>query len=148
MPIRKILVPTDLSPEGERSFPAVAELATAMRATVVLLHVIENVGVAPVGDAFPRPAMIAGTKEEIERVRGLLAERRASFPAGVELTTDVAVVPSVSHGITDYAAKNGCDLIALSTHGRGGFRRLMLGSVAEEVLRASRVPVMVFPRQA
>jgi nucleotide-binding universal stress UspA family protein len=38
-------------------------------------------------------------------------------------------------------------LIALSSHGRSGFRRLVMGSVAEAVLRHARVPVLVFPRQ-
>lgn len=146
MQIKKILVPTDLSPESERAF-GVAEFAKVLDATVVLLHVIENVGVAPVGEAFPRPAYLPGTQEEIERARELLTQRRKRFPAGIEIVTDVVVVPSVPHGITDYAAEKNCDVIALSTHGRSGFRRLIMGSVAEAVLRHSKVPVLVFPRQ-
>ena len=147
MRIRKILVPTDLSPEGERSFPAVAELARGQHAVIVLLHVVENVGVAPVGGTVPRPIYLPGTKQELERTRAILEERRATFPRGVEASAEAIPAPSVPHAIADYAAQNGCDLIALSTHGRSGFRRLIMGSVTEAVLRHSRVPVLVFPRQ-
>ena len=147
MSFRKILLPTDLSTEGERAFKVVAPLARAGKSTVVVLHVIENVGVAPVGASSPAPSYLPGTKQEIERARALLAERRKAFPAGVEVATEVLVAPSVPHAIADYAAQNGCDLIALSSHGRSGFRRLIVGSVAEAVLRSARVPVLVVPRQ-
>ena len=147
MPFRKILFPTDLSTEGERAFKAMAALVREPGTTVVLLHVIENVGVAPVGETFPAPKLLAGTKEELERVRKQLAERKKKFPSGVEVVAEAVVAPSVSHAIVDYAAKNGCDLIALSSHGRSGFRRLIMGSVAEAVVRSARVPVLVFPRQ-
>jgi nucleotide-binding universal stress UspA family protein len=147
MRIQKILLPTDLSPEGERAFQPVAELARERRARVVLLHVIENVGVAPVGEAFPRPSYLPGTVQELERTRAVLEQHRAKFPAGIEVTAEAITAPSVHHAIADYAVRNECDLIALSTHGRGGFRRLIMGSVAEAVLRHARVPVLVFPRQ-
>lgn len=147
MDFRKILLPTDLSAEGERAFQVVLALARERRAMVVLLHVVENVGVAPVGETFPAPSYLPGTKQELERARALLAEHRKQFPAGVEVVTEALVAPSVPHAIVDYATQNGCDLIALSSHGRSGFRRLIMGSVAEAVLRAARVPVLVFPRQ-
>jgi nucleotide-binding universal stress UspA family protein len=147
MQFKKILLPTDLSTEGERAFETMAAMARAGGATVVLLHVIENVGVAPVGETFPAPSYLPGTKEELERARALLLERRKKFAAGVEVVTEALVAPSVPHAIVDYAVKNGCDLIALSSHGRSGFRRLIMGSVAEAVVRSARVPVVVFPRQ-
>ena len=115
MLFRKILLPTDLSPEGERAFAAMAELARALRPTVVLLHVVENAGAAPVGETFPRP-LVAGTKEELERVRKLLAERRGRFPADVEVITDAIVAPSVAQAVADYAKAKGCDSIVLSSH--------------------------------
>lgn len=146
MKMRKILVPLDFSEEGERAMKAVAELAAATRAAVVLLHVIENVGVAPVGEGSAAPVFLAGTKEELELARKTLEERRKAFPGGVEVTGEAIVAPSVPHAINDYAAKNACDVIALSTHGRTGFRRMLMGSVAEAVLRGARVPVLAFPR--
>ncbi|HXI36431.1 MAG TPA: universal stress protein, partial [Burkholderiales bacterium] len=65
----------------------------------------------------------------------------------VESAVEVRVAPSVALAIVDEAAQLGCDLIALSSHGRSGFRRLVLGSVTEAVLRRARMPVLVFPRQ-
>jgi nucleotide-binding universal stress UspA family protein len=145
MLLRKILLPTDLSSEGERAFAAVDELARANRASLVLLHVVENAGAHPLGEKRTAPALLAGTREELARVRELLEPRRKAFQA--QATVEVLVAPSVSHALCDYAAQNGISLIALSTHGRSGFRRLVMGSVAEAVLRNSRVPVLVFPRQ-
>lgn len=49
--------------------------------------------------------------------------------------------------ITDYAQKNEADLIVIATHGRTGIRHLILGSVAERVLRSSKCPVLVGPKQ-
>jgi len=147
MRIQKILLPTDLSPEGERALTAVAELARRYQARVQLLHVVEDLAVVPVGEAMARPVPIPGAVQELERTRALLEERRRAFPAGVEAGAEAISAPNVAHAIADYAAQNGCDLIALSTHGRSGFRRLIMGSVAEAVLRRARVPVLLFPRQ-
>ncbi len=148
MKMRKILVPLDFSEEGERALEAVGELAATTHATVVLLHVIENVGVAPQGAGSAAPILLAGTKEELELARKALEARRKRFPAGVEVKGEALVAPSVPHAINDFAAKNACDVIALSTHGRTGFRRMIMGSVAEAVLRGARVPVLTFPRQS
>jgi nucleotide-binding universal stress UspA family protein len=147
MPFKKILLPTDLSAEGERAFQAVSELARALHSSVVLLHVVENAGAPPVGSTFPRPSLLPGTTQELERANKHMSERKARFPAGVEVTCAALVGPSVPHAIADYAVQQGCDAIALSTHGRTGFRRLVMGSVAEAVIRHARVPVLAFPRQ-
>jgi nucleotide-binding universal stress UspA family protein len=47
-----------------------------------------------------------------------------------------------AHEIVTYADRAGCDLICMGTHGRGGINRLLLGSVAERVIRAAEVPVL------
>jgi nucleotide-binding universal stress UspA family protein len=111
----------------------------------VLLHVIENAGAHPLGEKRTAPTLLAGTREEEARVRALLETRRKAFSAETSLA--IVIAPSVAHAIADYAAENGLSVIALSSHGRSGFRRLVMGSVAEAVLRHARVPVLVFPRQ-
>lgn len=145
MLLQKILLPTDLSKEGERAFAAADELATQSSAEVVLLHVIENVGAHPLPAQRTAPTLLAGTKEEIARIEPLLRERAARFKARTRC--EIVVAPSVPHAVCDYAAAHGISVIALSSHGRTGFRRMVTGSVAETVLRNSRVPVLVFPRQ-
>lgn len=145
MRIQRLLLTTDLSPEGERPFSHVAELARQNGASVVLLHVVESVGVAAATAALPAPGVVPGTREELERTRALLAESVRKHFAGLKVEIEVLVAPSVPRAIVAQAERSRCDLIALSTHGRTGFRRLVLGSVAEEVLRQARVPVLVFP---
>jgi len=145
MLLQKILLPTDLSKEGERAFPAIDELACQSQAEVVLLHVIENVGAHPLPAQRTAPTLLAGTKEEIARVEPLLRERAERFKARTRC--EVVVAPSVAHAVCDFAVAHGVSAIAVSSHGRSGFRRLVMGSVAEAVLRGSRVPVLVFPRQ-
>ena len=51
---------------------------------------------------------------------------------------------SVQPAVLDYAEKNGVDLIALTTHGRGGAARLIVGSVADKVVRGAQVPVLLY----
>jgi len=145
MLIRKILLPTDLSSEGERAFTAVDELARASGASIVLLHVIENAGAHPLPEQRTAPTLLAGTREEVARVQPLLEARRKAFRA--ESSVEIVVAPSVPHAVCDFADQHGISVIALSSQGRSGFRRLVMGSVAETVLRHSRVPVLVFPRQ-
>src|ERR1700752_1911267 len=140
MQLQKILLPTDLSPEGDRALAAVGEMALRNGARILLLHVVEDVGVRS-GEAHPQG--IPGTREELERARKFLEERRKAFPEGVEVLVEVVAAPSVSHAIIEHAKKSACDAIALSTHGRSGFRRWIVGSVTEAVLRRPPVPGIV-----
>jgi nucleotide-binding universal stress UspA family protein len=144
---RRILVPTDLSKEGDRALPALAELAPRLGAEIVLLHVIENPLVRPLRAGAARTGYVAASPEQVEDVRPELEERVRGFPADVQVRAEVVTGPDVPAAIHGFAAAEGCDTIALSSHGRTGFRRFVLGSVAEEVLRGARVPVLVFPRQ-
>jgi nucleotide-binding universal stress UspA family protein len=65
---------------------------------------------------------------------------------GVPVRTRVAVARHAAEAILEEAAAQASDLIALATHGRGGLKRLLLGSVAEKLLRAAASPVLVYPR--
>ncbi|MBI4545817.1 MAG: universal stress protein, partial [Gemmatimonadetes bacterium] len=58
--------------------------------------------------------------------------------------TAVIVHASPAAGILDFAERNAVDLIAMATHGRGGVSRIMLGSVADKVLRGARAPVLLY----
>lgn len=63
---------------------------------------------------------------------------------GEDVQTEVAVSEHPAQAIVDFANSNGFGLIAMATHGRGGFGRLALGSVADKVIRTTRVPVLTF----
>jgi nucleotide-binding universal stress UspA family protein len=148
MEFRRILLPTDLSEEGERAFPALAELARRYGTSILLLHVVEDIAVAPAGEAAAAvpPVVIPGVPQEMKRVRAVLEERKKKLGSNIDVAVDVIAAASVPRAIAQHALEKGCDLIALSTHGRSGFRRMIMGSVAEAVLRHAKVPVLIFPR--
>lgn len=115
--VRSVLVPLDGSDWSAQILEDVRILAGAFGARATLLHV---------GKAEPRMAAWAADLSQ----------------KGVPCAT--AELPGhPATGILAQASLGGFDLVAMATHGRSGFRRLVLGSVAEEVVRASPVPVLV-----
>jgi len=137
---RTILVPLDGSVGSERILAELAALARAEQATLRLLHVAP-----PVAARIEGGRVVAYADEEAARVsHDVLAYLRAAA-AGL---TGIAVEPIVRFGdpaqeIVREAESAGADLIAMATHRRTGLPRLVAGSVAERVLRASRVPVLL-----
>jgi nucleotide-binding universal stress UspA family protein len=123
--IERILVPLDRSAASETVLPIVACLAGPFDFAVHLLHVIEIV--LDDRDAEAYLARVAATLE----ARGLRvsATVRAGLPA--------EIIPAVR-------AETDSGLIAMSTHGRTGLDRLLVGSVAERVLRSVSVPVLLW----
>jgi nucleotide-binding universal stress UspA family protein len=122
--IERILVPTDGSPESEAAFPAIMPLVRAYGAEVVVLYVVED-SEAP--------------KQPPERVPAACAALRT---AGVRVLLEVRDGEPWEE-ILRTARLNRANLIAMSTHGRGGLARVIVGSVTEEVLRGSTGPVLV-----
>jgi nucleotide-binding universal stress UspA family protein len=146
MKIDHILVATDLSQEALACCAPVAGLARSMGARITLLHVLEGHAAiphgAPLAPPVTEPAPAADTEEALAR----LEERRGAYGEGIEMKVEVVSGGDVAAAITDYAEKHAADLIAVATHGRTGFRHLVLGSVAEAVVRRSPLPVLVLPR--
>lgn len=143
--IGRILVPLDGSELAEAILEPVSALARASDATLVLAHVIASsllpggtLPLGPVDTARVRTQAEAYLEGAAERVRaaGLQADVHL-----VERETPAAAIPEMADEV-------GADLIALATHGYGGLRRMVLGSVADKVLRASRRPLLVMrPRE-
>jgi nucleotide-binding universal stress UspA family protein len=94
------------------------------------------------GESLPLPADLEGRVAAAQRQ---LEKDRALFP-GLDVKTEVLIASDAVRAILDYAAANHTDLIAMSRHGRTGWRRTVLGSVVDRVLRGSAIPVVVFPR--
>jgi len=136
--IRHILVATDFSRDGDRAVAVAGELATSLRAKLTILHVVQLPSYAFLGGGVyvPSPELSADIMSE---ARGWLAAAKERI-SGIEVVTlccegDPAAV------ILRWANENEPDLIVLGSHGRHGLRRLLLGSVAAEVLRGARCPV-------
>lgn len=137
-----ILVPTDGSERVEAAVEHAVEVADANGASLHGLHVVGT-------DAFAGVTVDGswGSIDQLLREDAAAAvERIRSLAAGsdVRVTTEI-VEGKPSREIVGYAEREGCDLVVMGTHGRGGIDRLLLGSVAESVVRASSVPVTTVP---
>jgi nucleotide-binding universal stress UspA family protein len=143
--IRRVLVALDLSTESAAMLAVVGPLARALGADLTLLHVVEPiVGIVDGALPFPIPidsGVIDRRKVEAGRKMAELAEGLAGGGTAVE--TRVVVGVGAATTILDEAASGSHDLIAMTTHGAGGVRRLLVGSVADKVIRATERPVLV-----
>jgi len=147
VPFRTILCPTDLSETGNRAVPLALHLA-ADGATIHLLHVGEPAFLGnPLYNQFvvgyvPTPEeRLAGE----ERVRHLLRQLIPPDgpPRGITMTTHVVHAVSVSDAIEREARRLGAEVVVMGTHGRTGLGRLVMGSVATEVVGKERLPVIL-----
>jgi len=144
--IDSILVPTDGSDGAETGARHAVGLAADVGADLHALSVVDALEINP---------SLAGVDEDDPK-----SQFEASGTRAVESVVELArphldgeVPTTVEWGrpfkrITEYAANHDIDLIVMGTHGRSGLRRLVLGSVAEKVLRATSVPVVMVPPAA
>jgi nucleotide-binding universal stress UspA family protein len=146
MKLDRILLTTDLSDESLRAFAPLASLAKSQQSSVTLLHVVEDTPIVPRGAAFAAPITLPGAEADQQRAEAWLAARADHAFAGLPVDVKVILAPNVGEAIPAYAREHGYDLIAMATHGRTGFRALVMGSVASAVLRHADRPVLVFPR--
>ncbi|WP_458204946.1 universal stress protein [Haladaptatus sp. NG-SE-30] len=135
----RILVPTDGSSENERVVEHAAELAESHGAELHAIYVVNTATFA----SLPMETSWEGINDMLqdEGEAALEDVRRVANSYDVSLTTHLVEGPP-NREIVRFAEQRGFDLIVMGTHGRGGIDRLLLGSVAERVVRASTVPVL------
>ena len=148
MNIGTILVPVDFSSCAMLLTRQAAGLAARVGARVVVAHIAElPQGLSRTAHLHPgggdQDAASYLTEDTTRRLRPFVEVVQA---AGVEASALVRVGPVVQ-GIHKAAQEVGADLLMIGTHGRSGFARLVLGSVAEAVARESSVPVMLVRRE-
>jgi nucleotide-binding universal stress UspA family protein len=130
LPLRRILVPIDWSEPSDRAFRLAASLARDHAARLLLLHVV------------PLPAVMYGPPPESYLGHVLEGLSRLK-PADPKVRTEYSVGEGDPAAvILDTARGGSCDLIVMGTHGRTGLNRLVLGSVAERVVRKAPCPVL------
>jgi nucleotide-binding universal stress UspA family protein len=140
---RKILCPIDLSDFSASVLAHAVALARWYRAEVTALHVFSAwLPPAGFGTDVTWMAQVAEAKEAVAEELRALVEAFASQGAALELTH---VEGNAAAEIIRRAQESGIDLIVMGTHGRSGFDRLALGSVAEKVLRKAPCPVLTLP---
>jgi nucleotide-binding universal stress UspA family protein len=143
MELRHILVTLDGSGESREILPLAKALAKLFDSRMTLLRVI------PPPYPVPSPYIPHAAQEfkahaaETEAAHEAL-EKEAAALAAEGLRVEVETRPGAhpAQGILEFAAEAGVDLIAMATRGRGGVSRLVLGSVADKVIRGGTVPVL------
>lgn len=133
-----ILVPLDGSNLAETALAPAASLATTLGASVVLLHVIEKN--APQEVHHDRHLTKSG---EANAYLSSVAAR--AFPAGVRVETHVhtAEVKDVAASLIEHTGEFNPDLVLMCAHGKSGFRDLIFGGIAQQVLAASQTPLLL-----
>lgn len=147
--IKRILCPADFSEFSRRALDYAVALARWYNSTITVLHVATPAPAAAVAPYVGPEALQPFALTDVDRER-LRRELRIFVAAegapGVAIDTRVEEGIDVHEEILVQAQRLASDLIVLGTHGRSGFQRLFLGSVAEKVLRKAVCPVMTVPR--
>ncbi len=138
---KKILVPLDGSPLAEAVLPHAQALAKSENAEIVLLRV----AITPDPNLFHRDAAEgrqitdAIEEEALDYMQSEIAKLRRKGAKVKGITRD-GVIPDT---ILEVAEETHADMIAMSTHGRTGVQRWLLGSVADQIVHNSHIPVML-----
>jgi nucleotide-binding universal stress UspA family protein len=145
MDIRRILCPIDFSDHSRRALDHAIAIARWYESTVTVLHVFSS---APVAAFGPGPVVVEPmVLTPVDRDQ-LLADTKAFAEAerapGVRIDA-VLREGNAAREIVEQANSMTADLLVIGTHGRSGFERLLLGSIAERVLRTASCPVMTVP---
>ena len=144
--LQTCLVPLDRSAEAEKILGPLVDIAKLTQAHVTLLHVIEPIlGVTGAVPPYPLPVpaeAIESLRNDAQKYLDGIADRLRADGLGV--STKVIVGLGVAGTVLDQLEKEGIDFVAMTTHGARGFRRLLLGSVADKVVRGAGKPVLVY----
>jgi nucleotide-binding universal stress UspA family protein len=138
----KILVATDFSATADAALDLAVELARAYGSTVHVAHVVDNLAVlvAPI----PSPAVDFG-QMQADMERGALAHLHEVIQrscTGVDAPPVVLASHLTAFALVNYARDCGADLIVSGTHGRSGVSAVMMGSVAQKLVRSAPCPVL------
>jgi nucleotide-binding universal stress UspA family protein len=140
---KKIVIATDGSKRTQNAVETGLEIARVHQSKVHAVYVVDTVTFTSVPMDVTWENMYQLLKEEGEEAVGRV---KAAAPAGVEVETHV-LEGNPALEITKFAKDNDCDLIVVGTLGKSGIDRILLGSVAEKVVRIAPCPVLVIRSQ-
>jgi nucleotide-binding universal stress UspA family protein len=143
--MRTILVAADFSERSREAFGVACSLVSATQTRVIVFHVVEPrlVPESPVylGQQTVQFTAVPRDRAEYDRLKN---ELRAAYVPDRALDVEYQTSEGeAAPEILRFAEETGCDLIVMGTHGRTGLERLLMGSVAEAVLRRACCPVLV-----
>jgi nucleotide-binding universal stress UspA family protein len=142
----KILVATDGSPLSKKAVRSAIELASAVDAELLALYVVPRYPISYFeGGVTVSTQDIARTEKQwADQGQAVVdAVQQAAEAKGVKAKALVSKSDLVAEAIMSTAKKSKCDLIVMASHGRKGFKRILLGSETQHVLTHSSIPVLV-----
>ncbi|MGD0230502.1 MAG: universal stress protein [Syntrophorhabdales bacterium] len=137
----KILVPIDFSEYTDEILRYAVEIVKRFGSSLHLIHVVPGLDYFTPYESFMAAENIAAVQKGIEEEVKTQLEEVAGRIAGITVTETVRTGTAYAE-IVDYAKSVGMDLIIMGTHGRGGLEHIVIGSVAEKVVRRSPCPVL------
>lgn len=143
----KVLVVTDFSGTANRAIPYAYAVAIP-NAEVHLVHIVEHVENPSPLYAHYTPDDLATPEKRAKFTEECEAHLRTLIPedsSGIATVCGVGYHKDIAPGIVAEAKTRGADVIVIGSHGRTGVAHLLMGSVAESVLRESSIPVLVVP---
>jgi nucleotide-binding universal stress UspA family protein len=140
--IQTIVVPIDFSPSLDRAVDYAAALAGPFGAALHLVHVVEEPFLAGAGWEWSVPDVRAMREQLVSDSLARLAKIAERLTQRGLAVTSAVAYGAPAEGIVTAAEDRGADLIVMSTHGRSGVPHLVLGSVAERVIRSAPCPVL------
>ena len=155
---KRILVPLDGSRFSSQALSYASDIAKRYQSKLIIIRVVPpttvipsstatEIGVDPVASRIAVQSARVQDRINVMRVRKYLQQKaRATTKQGVEGTYHIAI-GEPGKSIARYSAEKRVDLIVMMTHGKGGLKRAILGSVADEVTRKAGVPVLLVPKQ-
>ena len=139
--MKNILVPFDFSTFANLAFEKAKEIAEKFDSKVTLLSVIGS-DIDTSGMDWAR-AQEAHDEKEFNVKTELTKIKDSNPDKNLDISVDLVHDPSPSEGILSFAKNNKIDLIIMGSHGRSGFKKLVLGSVASAVVAKSEIPVLI-----
>lgn len=136
---RKILVAVDSEPIAAHAADIAAELAHQAGAELAFIHVVDPALVNAADTGLQPDVLVASARTEAQRLIGDFRKRLATQQATLEFVEIGLPASEIVKAAKDWPA----DLVVIGSHGRGGLRRALLGSVAEAVMRQAPCPVLV-----
>ncbi len=154
---KRLLVPLDGSRFASRALRYAAEVAQRFGAEVILIQVIKPatsvidagapVGISPAASGIAVQAALEADKRNAARARRYLSRKIRAMRSRPIQSSYHVLMGDTARSIIEFSEKEDVDLVVMTTHGKSGLRRAVMGSVADVVIRESGRPVLVIRPQ-
>lgn len=142
--VQRILCPTDFSLESKSAIDFLTTLTGGRNVELHFVHVLEiPVFIDSYGLMYFDQILQEAKQGSEKKMNALVEEMRQAHPNDA-IYSDIIDGQDSAEALIEYAGKKNIDFILLSSHGRKGWKRLLMGSVAESLMRLSPVPVVVY----